>query len=70
MKKNHFKNRFLMFLTTLAMAFSVGVSLNAKAPVKAAALPAKIYLKVSGEWKSDGARFETWFFEGDDLIYL
>ena len=66
MKKNHFKNRFLMFLTTLAMAFSVGVSLNAKAPVKAAALPAKIYLKVSEEWKSDGARFETWFFEGDD----
>ncbi|OQC11196.1 MAG: hypothetical protein BWX74_00316 [Tenericutes bacterium ADurb.Bin087] len=64
MQKNNFKNRFLTFFATLAMAVGIGVSLNVKAPVKAAAAAVKLYLKVSDEWKSDGARFETWFFEG------
>ena len=71
MKKNHFKNRFLMFLTTLAMAFSVGVSLNAKAPVatKAAIIPAgeKLYLKVNDQWKTENARFAANFFNSGGL---
>ncbi|OQA78719.1 MAG: hypothetical protein BWY30_00516 [Tenericutes bacterium ADurb.Bin239] len=73
MKRKSFKNRFLMFLTTLAMAFSVGVSLNAKAPVatKAAIIPAgeKLYLKVNDQWKTDNARFATYFFNsgGPDI---
>lgn len=66
MNKTKIKSRFLLFFTTLALAFGFSASLKQKDINKVKALPipaeTKLYLKPNANWLQAGARFAVHFF--------